>query len=167
MDLTKESIPHLNIEVLADGVIRLENESMGDSYVVDVHPMHLRLMAEKLGLVREATASDMPLLRDLGRYKRALLMLRDRAEQLYQNIFNLSQSGIEGLGVEVAQSVALADFASHICSEFEDDFTAERPNTPKSGALEDPHRGASPKDADLSAGQLDLISGDREGADDH
>jgi len=158
MDLTKESIPHLNIEVLADGIIRLENESMGDSYVVDVHPIHLRLMAEKAGLVREVSASDAELLRDLGRYKRALLMLRGRAEQLHQNIFNLSQRGNEDMGVEVAQSAALADVAEYICIEFEDDFTAEPPNAIKYGALEEPKNGGASKSAGASADQLDLIS---------
>jgi hypothetical protein len=36
----------LKIEKFANGCIRLENESVGDSYVVDVHPVHLRYMAE-------------------------------------------------------------------------------------------------------------------------
>jgi hypothetical protein len=127
----KEEIPHLNIEVLADGIIRLENESMGDNYVVDVHPVHLRLMAEKMGLVREVSATDAELLRDLGRYKRALLMIRDRAEQLHQNIFGLSQLGHEDMGIEVAQSAALADMTEHICIEFEGDFTPEPPQPAK------------------------------------
>ena len=127
-------IPHLNIQVLPDGLIRLENESMGDSYVVDIHPLHLRFMAEKLGLISEVSASDAELLRTergrgadlertLDRYKRALLHFKVRAEQLHDNIFNCSQRGNEELGIEVAQSAALADFAEIICIEFEDDFT--------------------------------------------
>lgn len=127
----KEEIPHLNIEVLATGTIRLENESMGDNYVVDVHPIHLRLMAEKMGLVREVSGSGAELLRDLGRYKRALLMIRDRAEQLHQNILGLSQLGNEEMGIEVAQSAALADMTDHICIEFENDFTTEPPELAK------------------------------------
>ena len=47
-----DSIPHLNIEVLPGGLIRLENESMGDSYADDIHLIQLRHIAEKLGLVR-------------------------------------------------------------------------------------------------------------------
>ncbi|RYG08505.1 MAG: hypothetical protein EON92_16465 [Burkholderiales bacterium] len=98
---------------------------MGDSYVVDIHPMHLRLMAERLGLVRKLSASHADDLRDLNRYKRALLMIRDRAEQLHSNIYGLSQHGREEMGIEVAQSAALADFAEHLCVEFEGDHTAE------------------------------------------
>ncbi len=150
----KEEIPHLNIEVLADGIIRLENESMGDNYVVDVHPIHLRLMAERMGLVREVSASGAELLRDLDRYKRALLMIRDRAEQLHQNILGLSQLGNEKMGTEVAQSAALANMADHICIEFENDFTPEPPQLsklPKTG-------GPSPQNASppVPPAQLEL-----------
>ena len=131
-------IPHLNIQVLPDGLIRLENESMGDSYVVDIHPLHLRFMAEKLGLISEVSASDAELLRTerqrsvdlnttLQRYRRALLLVKSRSEQLYDNIYRSSQRGHEDLCVEVAQSAALSDFAEYICIEFEDDFTTDEP----------------------------------------
>ena len=135
MNIFTDNIPHLNIEVLPDGLIRLENESMGDSYAVDVHEVHLRHIAKKMGLVAEISATEAELLRTergrvadmkgaLDRYKRALLHFKVRAEQLHKNLFNCSQQGHEDLGIEVAQSAALADFAEHICIEFEDDFSA-------------------------------------------
>lgn len=134
----KDSLPHLNIDVLENGLIRLENESMGDTYAVDVHPVQLRHIAEKMGLVAETSATDAELLRTecgraaeleraVDRYKRALLHIRVRAEQLHNNIVSCSQRGHEDLGIEVAQSAALADFAEHVCIEFEDDFTATTP----------------------------------------
>ena len=135
-----DSIPHLNIEVLPGGLIRLENESMGDSYAVDVHPLQLRHIAEKMGLVAEMSATEAELLRTergrvadlertLDRCKRALLAVKVRAEQLHDNIFNCSQRGHEDLGIEVAQSAALADFAEYVCIEFENDFTATMPES--------------------------------------
>lgn len=141
-------IPHLNIQVLPDGLIRLENESMGDSYVVDIHPLHLRFMAEKLGLISEMSASDAELLRTergrvadldrtLDRLKRALLHFKVRAEQLHDNIVNCSQRGHEDLGVEVAQSAALADFSEHICMEFDQDFEVVPLNSAAPEALGD------------------------------
>lgn len=88
--------------------------------------MHLRLMAERLGLVRELSASRVDDLRDLSRYKRALLMIRDRAEHLHTNIYGLSQHGsAKKMGIEVAQSAALADFAEHIASSLRMDRQAE------------------------------------------
>ncbi len=129
-----DTIPHLNIEVLPGGLIRLENESMGDSYAVDIHPMQLRHIAEKTGLIAEVSATDAELLRTergriagmertLTRYKRALLDIKVRTEQLHDNILSISQLGHEDLGIEVAQSAALADFAEYVCIEFEGDFT--------------------------------------------
>jgi len=129
-----DSLPHLNIEILENGCIRLENESMGDSYTVGIHPVHLRHIAEKLGLITETTATDAELLRterrqvadlkrDMDRYKRALLAIRERSEQLYDNIHRRSLEDDTDLGIEVAQAAALSDFSEHICVEFEDDFT--------------------------------------------
>lgn len=139
----KDAIPHLNIEVLESGCIRLENESMGDSYTVDLHPVHLRHIAEKVGLVAEMSASDAELLRTerervvdlertLDRFKRSLLHFKVRAEQLHDNILSSSQRGHEDLGIEVAQSAALADFAEFVCIEFEDDFTPSPDSVVKS-----------------------------------
>lgn len=128
-----DTIPHLNIEVLSNGLIRLENESMGDSYVVDVHPLQIRHIAEKAGLVkacdRDAQHTIAALLSDSDRYKRALLAIKERAEQLYENIYKSSQRGHEDLGIEVAQSAALSDFAEFVCIEFEDDFTTTNQHT--------------------------------------
>ena len=130
----KDAIPQLNIEVLENGCIRLESESIDDNYIVDIHPVQLRHIAEKMGLIAETSATDAELLRTerervadlkrtLDRYKRALLHIKVRAEQLHDNIFNCTRKGHEDLSIEVAQSVALADFAEHICVEFEDEFT--------------------------------------------
>ena len=148
----KDAIPHLNIEVLPGGLIRLENESMGDSYTVDLHPVHLRYISEKMGLIAETSATDAELLRTergqvadlkraMDRYKRALLCIRGKAEQLHDNISSSAQKGHEDLGIEVAQSAALADFVEHICVEFEDDFTA---TTPESAPTADVKVSSSP-----------------------
>ena len=80
--MTKEFIdviPHLNIEVLENGCIRLENESMGDSYVVDIHPVHLRHIAEKMGLV---DSSDPTAAKTITTLQRRMVALRDRIENL-------------------------------------------------------------------------------------
>lgn len=143
-----EDIPNLTIQRLDNGSLRLEDKSFSEGAIVDVHPSQLRLMAERLELVRELSASEANMKRDLVLYKRALLGIRERAEQLHENIFSLSLQGHEDMGIEVAQSAALADFASFICGEFEDDFIVDPPQevrtTPKSGGVQEPQkRGAS------------------------
>lgn len=143
-----EDIPNLSIQRLDNGNLRLEDKSFSEGAIVDVHPSQLRLMAERLGLVREMSASEADMKRDLVLYRRALLGIRDRAEQLHENVFSLSQQGHEDMGIEVAQSAALADFASFICGEFEDDFIVdpqkEVRTTPKGGGVQEPQeRGSS------------------------
>ena len=131
----KDALPQLNIEVMENGCIRLENQDGGDSYVVDIHPVHLRHIAEKMGLITETSATDAELLRTervrvadllrtMDRYKRALLAIRERSEQLYDNIYRRSQEDDMDIVVEIAQAAALSDFSEHICVEFEDEFTA-------------------------------------------
>ena len=114
-----EMIPHLTIEILGSGLIRLENESMGDCYAVDLHPIQLRHLAEKMGLIKKGSVDKDRL---LARLKREMLMIRDRCEQLHQNIYGLSQLGHEDMGIEVAQSAALADITDLICTDFENEF---------------------------------------------
>ncbi len=138
-----DEIQNLTISLTTAGMIELEQQNgLDEPDRIEVHPIHLRHMAEKLGLVRELSASDAELRRDLGRYKRALLMLRDRAEQLHKNICGLSQLGHEDMGIEVAQSAALADFAEHVCIEFEDQFEAQTETPPETGTLNTPENGA-------------------------
>jgi hypothetical protein len=146
-----EDIPNLAIQRLENGNLRLEDKSFSEGAIVDVHPSQLLLMAERLGLVRDLSASEADMKRDLALYRRALLGIRDRAEQLHENIFSLSMQGREDMGIEVAQSAALADFASFICGEFEDYFVADPPKeartTPKNGDVQEPQkRGSSVAD---------------------
>ncbi|WP_399683993.1 hypothetical protein [Xenophilus sp.] len=120
-----EEIPSLSIALLPNGNLRLEDESFGESAVVDVHPCQLRLMAEKLGLVREVSASDADMLRtereraaqaiaDLERLIPWLEMLETRCSQLHDNIMGVSQAGHEDVNIEIAQSAALADIAEQV-----------------------------------------------------
>lgn len=118
-------IDGLAFEIEGDQIMLEQDGGCGEVDRIAVHPIHLRYLAESLGLVSAVSASGEELLRDLSRYKRALLMIRERAAQLHNNIYGLSQLGHEEMGIEVAQSAALADFAEHICVEFEDDFIAE------------------------------------------
>lgn len=120
-----EEIPNLSIELLANGNLRLEDESFGESAAVDVHPCQLRLMAEKLGLVREVSASDADMLRtereraaqaiaDLERLIPWLEMLETRCSQLHDNILGVAEAGHEDVNIEIAQSAALADIAEQV-----------------------------------------------------
>ncbi|WP_382321344.1 hypothetical protein ACFJGX_11085 [Hydrogenophaga sp. UC242_50] len=123
-----EDIPNLKIQRLDNGNLRLEDKSFSEGAIVDVHPSQLRLMAERLGLVRELSASDADLLRaeralstslrqELERLVPWLVLIEARSAQLHENIMGVSMRGNEDVNIEVAQSSALADIAEEVCND--------------------------------------------------
>ena len=162
-----EDIPSLSIEQLDNGNLRLEGKSCPDGAIVDIHPIHLRLMAERLGLVREVSASDAELLTiereramkaeaALARLAGWLDVIDTRATQLHDNILGVSQAGHEDLNIEIAQSAALADIAEQVlndarsalsrhvtphhdesCQPGASALSADTDNTPKIGGVKD------------------------------
>jgi hypothetical protein len=123
-----ENIPSLSIQLLDGGNLRLEDTSFSEGAIVDVHPSQLRLMAERLGLVQDLSASDADLLRmerectaalraQLARLIPWLEMIEARAAQLHENIMGVSMNGHEDVHIEVAQSSALADIAEQVCMD--------------------------------------------------
>lgn len=44
-------LPNLEITKTEDGLIRLTQEGQGESDIVDIHPLQVRIIAEKLGLL--------------------------------------------------------------------------------------------------------------------
>jgi hypothetical protein len=126
----KDEMPHLKVTATENGLIRLENEMLGDSYFVDIHPMQLRHVAQMAGLLPEVSASDADMLRteramtaelrrDMDRCKRTLAMLHGRCEQLYKNLCDRADEGRTDLCIELAQSAALADMTTLLCADFE------------------------------------------------
>lgn len=138
----KDAIPHLNIEVLPGGLIRLENESMGDSYVVDLHPVHLRHIAEKMGLVE---SSDPTAARTIATLQRRMLALRDRVDNITEWMEKFSDHKQADLTYEMTQLHALQDLACEWCLDFEDEFT------PASDTMEDKKQADATQLADKKA----------------
>ena len=128
-----EHIPHLNIETLENGNLRLENETMGDSYVVDVHPMHIRLLAERIGLIENGTAPDaiVPTVgeqtRTIDRLKRNLLRVREHSLQLQNKFATGADWDHADLTFEMGLINSLVDLLDMAVHDFSDDFTARDP----------------------------------------
>ena len=129
-NIMNESIPHLNIEVLENGCIRLENESMGDSYVVDLHPVHLRHIAEKTGLIRKMSASEADTMRTVGELKRRLLALQDRIDHLGNYLALHSDHKHADLSYETNYATATADICEAYCADFLPGDKAEAEENP-------------------------------------
>ncbi|KQP35861.1 hypothetical protein [Pseudorhodoferax sp. Leaf274] len=139
-----ETFPPLTIEPLPNGNLRLEDpteRSDGYTTVLDLHPMQLRLMAERLGLLREVSASDAVLLQserehaqrqraEIDSLKRRLLLIRDRALSLQDNFRRFADWENADPSNEMYQInglVALLDLAV-------DDFECADPSAPKTRA---------------------------------
>ena len=112
-----DSIPHLNIEVLDNGNIRLENESMGDCYAVDIHPMHLRLLVEKMGLVE---LSDLQAQKTIATLTHRLNVMRERVDHMAYWLANHSDSQHADLSYEQTYATATADIAEQFCAELQE-----------------------------------------------
>lgn len=123
-----EEIPNLSIQRLDNGNLRLEDKSFSEGAIVDVHPSQLRLMAERLGLIKETSESEVELLRqqsqkfdalriELARLVDWLAIIETRAEQLHENVMGVAVNDHDDVNIEVAQSAALADITEQVLSD--------------------------------------------------
>lgn len=147
-----ETIPHLNIEILESGIVRLENESMGDSYVVDLHPIHLRYIAEKMGLVREMSASEADALRMAEKLARRLRLLRQRIEQLQKWLADAPDIENADITTEYWFNDATLDLASEFVREIDEAggfvtprHAESRDVTPRAAAVSRDTAGTEPR----------------------
>ncbi|BEP48916.1 hypothetical protein [Variovorax sp. V116] len=140
-------IPHLKIEQLENGCIRLENESVGDSYVVDIHPLHLRYMAEKLGLVREMSASEADALRTVDKLARRLRVLHERVLQLDQWLWEHQDATNADISVEIWYSAGTLDLSNEFQAEMAESRAVVTPRhaESRSATNDDPVPCAKPK----------------------
>lgn len=140
-------IPHLRIERLENGCIRLENESAGDSYVVDIHPLHLRYMAEKLGLVREMSASEADALRTVDKLARRLRVLHERVLQLDQWLWEHQDIANADISVEIWYSAGTLELSKEFQAEIAESRAVVTPRHAESGSgtNADPVPRAKPK----------------------
>jgi hypothetical protein len=82
MDLADEDIPALKIEPCEDGTLMLEQDWCGNVDRIAIHPIHLRYMAEKLGMVPAVTAQEMEQANRAETWARRLRVLCGRISKL-------------------------------------------------------------------------------------
>lgn len=121
-----DQIPDLKIEHMKDGIgdglILLEQDSGGNVDRVALHPIHLRFMAEKFGLV---PTSDPEGARTIATLQRRLCLLRDRVDHLGHWLTNCSASQRADLAAEIAYLEATSDLADEFCADFVGQGVAE------------------------------------------
>ena len=120
-----DSIPDLKIELMNDShgsLILLEQDSCGNLDRVAIYPLHLRYMAEKMGLIE---TSDPTAQKTIATLQRRMLALRDRIEGLADWMAKYSDHKHADLSHETTRLYAMADLAREWCHDF-DGATCER-----------------------------------------
>jgi hypothetical protein len=120
-----DSIPELKIERMDDEhgtLILLEQDSGGNVDRVCLHPIHLRYMAEKFGLV---PTSDPEGAKTIAALQRRLCLLRDRLDHLGHYLTNHSDRDRANLDFEISYAEATSDMADEFCADFVREGVAE------------------------------------------
>lgn len=114
-----DNIPELKIERLDDetgSLIMLEQDSGGNIDRVAIHPIHIRYMAEQMGLVK---TSDPQATATIAALERRLRMLKDRIGHLADYIAKHSDHEHADLSYELTYAVATADIADEFVAEMD------------------------------------------------
>ena len=116
-----ENIPDLKIELLEDSqgrLIVLEQDSCGNLDRVAIHPLHLRYLAEKFGLIE---TSDPTAQKTIATLQRRMVALRDRIENVADWMTKYSDHKHADLSHETTQLDAMADLAREWCHDFDNE----------------------------------------------
>lgn len=116
--LTNDNIPELRIERIDDGkgaaLILLEQDSGGNLDRIALHPIHLRYLAEKTGLLELA---DQQSQKTIVALKRRLETLFDRVDFMHNFLCNHSDSKHADLTFEQTYATATLDIAREFMVE--------------------------------------------------
>lgn len=149
-----EEIPQVEIELAANGNVHVTDCSDFDGrHTVTLHPIHLRLIAEKLGLVRGMSASEADALRTVDKLTRRLNLLHERIAKMDSWLWEHRDFDEADINVEVWFSRATLDLSTEFQAEISEASQHVTPrharsrlpsNAPENGGLQDPQkRGAS------------------------
>jgi hypothetical protein len=110
-----ETIPDLMIATTTDGLIELEQQNgLDDPDRIQIHPLHVRLMAERLGLV---PVSDVNAARTVATMVRRLQVLHARIDNLAEWLAVHSDHEHADLSYEMTYARATADIADEFCAD--------------------------------------------------
>jgi hypothetical protein len=113
-----DSIPELKIGQLDDedgeGLILLEQDSGGNRDCVAIHPIHLRYMAEKFGLVE---SSDLQATRYIATLERRMRLLQERIDHLGHRLANHPCRESVDIDCEIEYLAATSDLADEFCMD--------------------------------------------------
>ncbi|WP_326537026.1 hypothetical protein [Pseudorhodoferax sp.] len=121
--MTNDNIPALTIEANDDGTLTLQQDWCGNVDRVAVHRVHVRQLAEHMGLIAVDTEcppskSTAELQRENDRLKRSMLRLRDRALRLQKDF----STGADWAHADLSTEMADINFLVELFDQAVDDF---------------------------------------------
>ncbi|AOF86778.1 hypothetical protein BSY239_678 [Hydrogenophaga sp. RAC07] len=129
-----DEIPSLTIKSLENGNLRLEDTGFSEGAIVDLHPIQVRLLAERVGLIPPPKEGEFLTLaeqaRDLDRLKRNMLRVREHALQLQHGFANHADWKHADLTHDMGQINTLVDLLDMAVDDFADDYTPHEPEAP-------------------------------------
>lgn len=149
-----EEIPQVDIELVSDGNVHVTDKTDFDGeHTVVLHPIHLRLIAEKLGFVGAMSDTEAQALRPVDKLTRRLNLLHQRIAQMDAWLWEHSDFDEADINVEVWFSRATLDLSTEFQAEIAEASRHVTPrharsrspsNAPENGGLQDTQkRGAS------------------------
>lgn len=123
-----EEIPQVEIELMANGNVRLTDKTdFNSDHSVDLHPIHLRLIAERLGLVGAISDTEAHALRTVDKLVRRMQVLLDRIEQLQKWLSDAPDMENADINAEYWFNDATLDLAKEFMREIEESRTVVTP----------------------------------------
>lgn len=153
MAMTK--IPELDYELIGGDTVRLEQgAAYGEAVIVDLHLIHVRLLAQEMGLLRGSPDQA----QRVQALERRLRVLRDRIDRLDDALLIAAEKGHEDLTEECAMSAAALDLADEFIADLANAITEIEPipNPPGSPGFPNAQQGEIGKQA--GPVQRDLIT---------
>jgi hypothetical protein len=146
--MTNHTIPAVEIEVQetqgAAHAVLLKQEFGGNVHQVELQNVHVRWLAERMGIVPTVTAEAASMISiNFGQATKfaaeghRLRLAIQRAHRISQKVLQLVQTaeekGHEDLTLEVASATELVDFLKFVCDGFEYDDAGEevKPTPPR------------------------------------
>lgn len=143
-------VPELRIESCGDGTLMLEQDTGGNVDRVQVHPLHIRLIAERFGL---APTGDPTAAREIARLRRRLLLVREELALLDSWLRSESNDGQVGMEMMV-QSGSIMTLLNEFIHDFEPEMAC--PATQAEGILGKAAQATNKATAETGPQQLPL-----------
>lgn len=99
---TTQTFPSLSIEALPNGLFRLEDDHLGDTYSVDIHPVQVQVLATMIGFSMPDKTAKL-----LNRLADRLKFLSKQAKDL-ERMLGVAIDAGEGVGIELTATEFIA-----------------------------------------------------------